>query len=216
MNQQNAILLELHYLPSIQYMSKFLAYEQVFIEQHEHYLKGSYRNRAHLAGANGLLRLSIPLRKGKNEQQSISQVAIAYDEPWYAHHWHSIRSAYSNSPFFPYYEDYFAPLFKKKTATLFDFNLELLKLLIELLGLPSHFSLTENYEAQPTNALDFRNGIFPKKHRQKIDTHFEPVPYAQVFEEKNGFLPNLSILDLLFCTGPQAALVLEQTIQAPN
>jgi hypothetical protein len=216
MNRQNEILLELQYLPCIQYMSKFLAYDTVHIEQHENYLKGSYRNRAHLGGANGILRLSIPLRKGKNEQQDIRKVELAYDEPWLSHHWHSIQSAYGNSPYFPFYEEALSAVFQEKEQFLFDFNLKLLDTLLVQLGLPKNYKLTESFEKSPADIKDFRNGIFPKKHRQKEDADFEAPRYRQVFEEKNGFLPNLSILDLLFCTGPQAVLLLENAIIPPK
>lgn len=217
MNPQNAILLELQYLPGIQYMSKFLQYESVWIEQHENYLKGSYRNRAYLAGPNGVLRLSIPLRKGKNEQQNIREVEIAYDEPWLSQHWSGIQSAYGNAPYFLYYADAFQPLYEQQENSLFDFNLKLLKLIIELLGIAPNYQFTHSFQATTDpHKLDFRNGIFPKKHRQKKDLHFQPAHYRQVFEEKNGFLPNLSILDLLFCAGPQAQLILENSIVQPK
>lgn len=207
------ILLELHYLPSIQYFSKFLAHPTVFIEQHENYLKGSYRNRCYIVGANGLQRLSIPLKSGKNERQAIRDVQIAYTENWQTQHWTSIRSAYGRAPYFEYFADEIQPFFQKKPTFLYDFNWHLLMLLVDILQLDVDIQQTKQYEKQTTaEIIDFRNGIFPKKHRQKEDKRFLPMPYAQVFEERHGFLPNLSILDLLFCTGPQASLILEQSI----
>lgn len=207
------ILLELQYLPPVQYFTKWIKYEQVWIEQHENYLKGSYRNRCHIAGVNGPLRLSIPLLKGKNEQQNIREARIAYHEPWQSQHWQSITSAYGNAPFFPFYGEEIAPFFQKKYEFLFDLNRELMQCLLRLIGLPEELNFTQTFEKKPdAGILDFRNGIFPKKHRQKKDEAFQPVHYSQVFQEKNGFLPNLSILDLLFCTGPQALLILEQSV----
>lgn len=208
-----SILLELHYFPSVQYFSKFLTYPNILIEQHENYLKGSYRNRCHIAGANGLQRLSIPLKRGKNEQLSIRKVRISYDENWQSQHWTSIRSAYGRAPYFEYFADEIQPFFQKQYEYLFDFNWDLLMLMMDLLQLEADVKLTNQYE-QRTNAeiFDFRNGIFPKKHRQKEDALFKLVPYPQVFEERHGFLGNLSILDLLFCTGPQAGLILEQCV----
>lgn len=207
-----SILLELQYLPPIQYFSKWSKYDQVWIEQHENYLKGSYRNRCHIAGVNGLLRLSIPLLKGKNEGQSIQEVRIAYHEPWQTQHWTSISSAYGNAPFFEHYAPEIAPFFEKKYDFLFDLNRDLLCCLLRLIGLPDGLTFTSSFQKETAAEIyDFRNGIFPKKHRQKEDQAFKPVHYSQVFEEKNGFLPNLSILDLLFCTGPQALLIIEST-----
>ena len=208
-----SILLELHYFPSVQYFSKLLAYPNVFIEQHENYLKGSYRNRCHIAGANGLQRLSIPLKRGKNEQLSIRDVRISYDENWQSQHWISIRSAYGRAPFFEYFADEIQPFFEKKPNFLFDWNWDLLMLMVDLLQLDTDIQQTTQYEKQTSSEIfDFRNGIFPKKQRQKEDGLFTPVAYPQVFKERHGFLANLSILDLLFCTGPQASLILEQCV----
>lgn len=207
-----AVLLELQYLPCVQYFSKLAHYPVVYIEAEENYQKGSYRNRCHIAGANGLLRLSIPLKQGKNEQQNIREVEIAYKEPWQSQHWNSIRSAYGNAPYFEFYAGQLKPHFEEKPAFLFDFSYGLLQTLLELLQLDASLRLTDAYEKEtPKSLLDLRNAIHPKKHRRRADTHFTPAPYPQVFLEKHGFLPNLSILDLLFCTGPQAPLILEES-----
>lgn len=210
------ILIELHYLPCVQFFSKLYAFEEVIIEQHENYLKGSYRNRTHIAGANGLLRLSIPLMKGKNEQQGIQSVQIAHHESWAQQHWASIQSAYGNAPFFEYYADAFEPIFKASPSHLFAFNKELLETVLSFLEFPAKLHWSEHFTkvTDENECLDFRNGIFPKKHRQKEDAQFEPKPYLQVFSDKNGFIPNLSILDLLFCHGPQSSLILEDCVKS--
>ncbi|MCP3927868.1 MAG: WbqC family protein [Bacteroidetes bacterium] len=208
------ILLELQYLPPIQYFTKFLLHEQVIIEQWENYQKGSYRNRCVIVGPNGLQRLTVPLRSGKNEGQNIQKVEIAYDEPWQIRHWRAICTAYNNSPYFPYYEGQLEPFFQRQFTFLFDFNKSLLNLLLDLLQIKTSIIYSARYEKSPeVNMQDFRNGIFPKKHRQKEDPNFYAAAYPQVFLEKHGFLPNLSILDLLFCTGPQAQIVLEESIK---
>lgn len=189
-------------------------YDKIYIEQHENYLKRSYRNRCHIAGANGLLRLSIPLRKGKNERQNIRQTKISYDENWQAHHWQSIKSAYSNAPFFDYYADELAPYFEQQQQEyLFDWNWGLLQEVIALMGIAPNLELTETYQTSlPDTILNFRNGVSPKT-QEKSDPNFEPQSYSQVFLEKSGFLPNLSILDLLFCTGPEASYILEKSVK---
>ena len=214
MEKKESILLELQYLPPVQYFTKFLKYDFVIIEQHEHYTKGSYRNRCHIAGANGILRLSIPLQKGKNEQLPIQEVAIAYNQHWQSHHWASIRSAYGNAPFFDHYAIYLEPFFKNKNHPfLFQFNSALLECILSLLQITTTICYTTEYKKDlAENVLDFRGGIHPKKHSQQTDYHFLDKPYPQIFIEKNDFLPNLSILDLLFCTGPQAPLLLEEMI----
>ncbi len=211
----DAVLLELHYLPCIQYFSKLAHYPVVYIEQQENYQKGSYRNRCHIAGANGLLRLSVPLRQGKNEQQPISQVEIAFKEPWQARHWAGIQSAYGNAPFFEFYAEPLQGLFQQRPAMLSDLNRALLLRLAELLQLGCEIRFTEQYAKKPpAGILDMRNAIHPKKHCRRPDPHFQPIGYPQVFLEKHGFIPNLSILDLLFCTGPQARLLLEGSFVA--
>ena len=213
MKEANSIVLELQYLPCIQYFTKFLMYDKVLIEQSENYLKGSYRNRCHLASANGLIRLTIPLLKGKNEQQPIKDVQIAYFDSWPPNHWQTIQSAYGRAPFFEFYEEELKDLILSKPKNLFSFNLSMLNWILDQLGIEKKYDLTNHYQRNYTLPIaDFRNCIFPKKSRQKKDDSFKPALYNQVFEEKNGFIPNLSILDLLFCTGPEARLILEKSI----
>ncbi|MEM8524307.1 MAG: WbqC family protein [Bacteroidota bacterium] len=211
MQEKNTIaLIESHYLPCVQYLAQFLKYETIIIEQYEHYQKRSYRNRCHIMGANGLLRLSIPLQSGKNQQMNIREVRISYQENWQQLHWKSIASAYRNAPFFEYYADYLAPFFEQKEEFLFDWNHKLLLQLLDLLQLENNVQLSEQYEPTPTFPIvDRRDSIRAKKSRHKEALSFETIPYVQVFQERHGFVPNLSILDLLFCTGPQAILYLE-------
>ncbi len=203
------ILLETQYLPPIQYFTKLTSGEPVYIEQWEHYQKGTYRNRCHIAAANGLTRLTIPLIKGKNEQQAIREVRIAYFEPWQRQHWQSIRSAYGNSPFFEFYADALQPFYEKPFPFLFDFNLELLQTLLKLLRMDVKLQLTDAYvDPVPSDWTDLRNAIHPKPHLQKPDPHFTPKPYHQVFEDRYAFLPNLSMLDGLFCLGKSGDLMI--------
>lgn len=209
MTSATGILLELQYLPSIQYFTKLLHYPIVYVEAHEHYVKGTFRNRCNIASANGLLRLSIPLEKGKNEQQHIREVRIAYYEPWQHWHWEGIKSAYGKSPFFEHYADYFEPFYQKHYDLLFNWNWDLLQMIVKVLGIRPDIQFTNEYQKNlPPDVIDFRNVISPKVQRQIPDLHFQPIRYEQVFIEKHGFLPNLSILDLLFCTGPEAISIL--------
>jgi hypothetical protein len=213
MHVPKKILIELQYLPPVQYFSKFALHEAVRIEQYEHYQKRSYRNRSHMAGPNGVLRLSIPLCSGKNEQQPIREVLIAGQEAWQRRHWQSIRTAYGNAPFFEFYADALQPFYERPYKFLFDFNRDLLYLLLDILDLPGRLEWTGAFDqTPPEDTLDFRDAIRPQKKESKPDPYFHPVRYQQVFEEKNGFLANLSILDLLFCSGPQAPLILKECI----
>ncbi len=206
-------VIELPYLPNIQFFSKLMLYQQVFLEQHENYRKSSYRNRCYIAGPNGQHRLSIPLKKGKNEQQNIQQVEIAFNEPWPHQHWQAIQSAYGNAPFFEFYVDYFQPIFEQPDESLFAFNQRLFNTLLKVIPVTAKIEYTSEYhEEWPSDADDLRHFMLPKKMGREADDFYQAAPYPQVFQEKHGFLANLSILDLLFCTGPQTVQYLEKSI----
>ncbi len=203
------LLIELHYLPNIAFFSLLNQFQRVQIEACENYQKGTFRNRTRLAGANGQLRLSVPLRAGKNEQQPIQEVRIAYDEPWQRQHWHTIQSAYGKAPYFEFYSPALEPLFQIPYEFLFDWNKTLLQTILKLLPLDIEVRLSTTFQLKQNTAktVDARNKINPRLSALPFDS----PTYAQVFQEKHGFLPNLSILDLLFCTGPESVLLLDQS-----
>jgi len=185
---EKTILLELHYLPSIQYVSKLLQYPNTMLEQHENY--------------------------SKNQQQPIKEVKLKYDEPWQNQHWSAIKSAYGKSPFFEHYEHLFFPIFQKKYEYLWDWNWDLLQVILSIISFEKNIELTEEFEKElAENILDFRNRISPKENKNFEDPNFSQAKYVQVFEAENGFLPNLSILDLIFCTGPEAIIYLERSLE---
>lgn len=206
------ILLELPYFPSIQFFSKWFGYEHIIVEQWENYQKRSYRNRCHIAAANGLLRLSIPLAKGKNERLPIRAVEIAYEEAWINQHLTAIRSAYGSAPFFDFYFEEIQAVLEKKWTHLFDLNWAILATIQDLIGLEEKAILSSQFEKNPSDdTLDFRNKIRPQETSYLLDKQFVVEEYTQVFQSKIGFLPNLSILDLLFCKGPESILYLEES-----
>jgi hypothetical protein len=205
-----AVLLDLQYLPGVWYFAKLANHPVALLEQHEHYHKGSYRNRCHIASVNGIQRLTVPLCKGKNQQLPIREVRIAYHEPWQAQHWQAIQSAYGRSPFFEFYADEFSSLFRKKYEWLWDWNYDLLILLVKFIGLKTDLRLTGAYETEPAGIIDLRDKIHPK--RTVPDPDFQPVHYGQVFEDRLGFLGNLSAIDLVFCAGPSAIKILKSSI----
>ncbi|MGB0861709.1 MAG: WbqC family protein [Saprospiraceae bacterium] len=201
------LLIELPYLGTVGYFAKLLQYEEIIIEQHENYRKRTYRNRCHLMSANGILKLSIPLGKGKNQGQNITEVKITYSQPWQVSHWRSIKSAYGRAPYYEYYADEIKAIYDSQPATLFELNKQLMELMIELLQLDLKISYSESFQkALPENTEDGRNMILPNKDFE--DENIILSKYNQVFEDKHGFIPNLSILDLLFCCGPEAQGVL--------
>ena len=183
----------------------------VILEMHSHYNRQSYRNRYHIMGANGQLALSIPVEKNKNGKVTDKDVKIAYHTPWQHNHWHSLVSAYNSSPFFQFYSDEIEPFFRDKHPNLFDFNLKSTELLCELLGIDVKIDLTDDFiDPEHNDFLDLRDHIHPKAPINRALTGTSTIPYKQVFDERHGFQPNLSILDLLFNKGPEALLVLEE------
>lgn len=204
-------LLSLAYLPPVSWCAVAWKAETVVIEACDHYQKGSLRNRCHLAGPNGVQRLSIPLAQGKNQQTPIREVRISYAEPWQRQHCRSIKTAYGNAPFFEHYADDILAFYERPYPLLFDYNLDFLQFIFQKkMGWKGRFILTEQYHPKGEWPLgpDFRDTFSGEP--QQYPSWFEPQRYAQVFAEKSGFLPNLSLLDLLFCCGKQSGQVLEK------
>lgn len=210
MQAPNTALLPTAFCPPISYIAAFLHFERVQIEQHEHYQKGGMRNRCFIATANGPLRLTVPLLKGKHQQLPVREVRIDYRTPWIKNHWHAIESAYRRAPFFEEYAAYLLPVLQQKPAFLFDLNLALLELILKFLGVPGVLVLSEAYENVPGTKTDLRQTFRPLA---SPSPWFQPQSYPQVFEDKHGFIPNLSILDLLFCMGPEARFRIAKCIR---
>ncbi len=204
------VLLSTAYLAPIQYYSKLLKYGEVFIEIHENYPKQTYRNRCNIYGANGLLCLSIPVKKIQTKTKT-KDIKIDYVTNWQKLHWKSIESAYRSSPYFEYYADDFLPYFTKKTDFLIDYNAALQEMIIDLIGFQVKINLTNNYIlAAELESDDFREIINPKKNVN--DSNFKSVEYIQVFSSKTRFIPNLSIIDLLFNVGSDTLSLLKSTL----
>ena len=206
------VVLSTAYFPPVQYISKFLA-GSVTIEAHESYLKQSYRNRCSILAANGPMALSVPVVKWHGERMPIAEVQLDYDKPWQKIHFKSIESAYKNSPFYDYYIDDFMPFFENRYERLFDFNQRILEVILQSLSIAPNIGYTSDYDKVIENKIDLRYAISPKESQQQPDPHFAPVEYYQVFADRYGFTPNLSILDLLFNEGPMAKSILEQSIK---
>lgn len=207
------ILLSTAYLPPVQYITKFLFGTPVYIEKQENYQKQSYRNRCHIYGANGRQCLVIPVKKRHGRKTNIGEVEIDHQSGWQKIHLKSIESAYRLSAFYEYYADEFRALYEKKTAFLFDWNLLLLETMLNLLEIPGKAVMTAGWEKEPIKFLDFRQMINPKSRLEKSDSTFNPHPYQQVFQERFGFLPNLSIIDLMFNEGPMTVSILQQSLK---
>lgn len=201
-------LIPLHYLPCIEYFICILKHEQILLEVNENYIKQTYRNRCCIKTSQKTESLIVPVRKG-NSHIPIREVEIDYEQRWVATHWRTIQSAYGKSPFFEHYADLFQAVFKKKFEKLFDLNLDLLTLCLNLLEIDSTLSFTTFYEKVASSPInDFRSTIHPKVS-YKNNGLLEPCIYNQVFGR--NFAENLSIIDLLFCEGPNARHILLQS-----
>jgi len=202
MNQ--TAILPTAYLGPIQYYQKLLIYPACIIEHHEHFIKQTFRSRCEIYSPNGVLTLSIPLEK-RNKRQAVKDTRISYEYNWQILHWRSLESSYRRSPFFEYYEDDLWPFFEdKKYDFLVDFNEAIQQEILGLLKAKPNYTFSTEYKSNYENADDFRQLISPKES-PAADPAFEAKPYSQVFETRHGFLPNLSIADLLFNQGSRAA-----------
>ncbi len=200
------MIIDLQYLPSLEYFACILQQEVITIEAHEYYEKQSYRNRCIIQTTNKIDSLSIPVQNG-NKKVLIRDLRIEYHQDWQRRHWGAIHSAYGKSPFFEFYAEYFKNILDKKTDFLFDLNFELLSICLKLLRLEKKFIFTEKYEKEVE--FDFRGKIHPKRDFS-LNGIYQPAVYRQNFGSE--FVPNLSILDLLFCQGNQASKILQSSM----
>ena len=198
-------LLQTTYFGPIQWYQKLYRYDHCLIEQYDSYQKQTYRNRCVIATANGLQALTMPV-EGTGEKCLVKDLRISDHNNWRRIHWNALMSAYSESPFFDYYADDIHPFFEKKYDFLIDFNEAIRQKVCELMDIHPNVSYTSDFRHQTSDIVDFRE-VINTKHPQ-ADADFQSQRYWQVFEGKHGFQANLSILDLLFNTGPESIFYL--------
>lgn len=211
MSENSPILLSTAYFAPIHYYTRVVHHQKIYLERFEHFNKQTYRNRCVILGANGAIPLVVPVVKGRLKKIFIRDLQIAYNEDWQRNHWRTLFSAYNSSPFFEFYEDEIYPLFTEKKKFLFDLNNAINEVICELLEIENPMIHTDDFEKVPENTLNFRELISPKNKKQP-DVQFQPEMYTQVFHERFGFVPNLSILDLLFNEGPNSVNVLQSSL----
>ncbi|NEU07117.1 WbqC family protein [Flavihumibacter sp. R14] len=197
---EKGAIFPLFYHPPIEFFMRLIQHKaSILFENHEHFPKQTFRNRTTVHSPNGKLDLIVPVIKGANVHTPVKDVRISYEFNWQRQHIMSLQTSYRSSAYFEYYENDLIPFYEKNWKFLYDYNLEILQFLFKALKLNIPYSFTPEYLPTYPDLADYRETIHPKK-----DSSLEFKKYFQVFEEKNGFLPNLSILDLLFNQGPQS------------
>jgi len=202
-------IIPVFYLGPVQYFTKFLRHNPILTEQCGNYIKQSYLNRCVILSANGPISLSIPVICPAHPKSLLESVLIDYHTPWNKIHWKAIESAYGKSPYFEFYADDFIPFYNRQYERLMDYNLRLLKLILRILGIDQPLTRTPVWQDSWPGFADYREGIHPKQNRRKDDPEFNAIPYYQVFSPRFGFVPNLSIIDLIFNEGPDAIEILQ-------
>lgn len=198
------ILLHPTYFPSIVQMVAVAQSQAVVFEVEDNYQKQTYRNRAYIAHAHGQLALHVPVTHNKKSgRYMMKEVVVDNSFPWQSQHWKSMQTAYRTSPFFEFYEDDLRELFVEPVHQLLSHNLQIFKKLCEMIGMDCDITLSTEYFREPKQK-DLRFLVASKSVRT-----FELETYHQVFQEHHGFLPNLSVLDLLFNEGPNTITYLE-------
>ena len=203
-----ASLLSSTYFGPIQWYQK-LHRMPCIIEQHDHFVKQTYRNRCVIATANGTQTLTVPIERYYGTKCPMRDIRISDHGNWRHLHWNALVSAYGETPFFEFYADDLRPFFEKRHTFLFDLNLDIMHTMCQLLDVRPQVTLSDQYIVLPSEddaVVDFREAIRPK--HPLPDADFNPTPYYQVRAQRHGFLPNLSILDLLFNEGPEGIFYL--------
>ncbi|NAW51050.1 hypothetical protein GNY06_06585 [Elizabethkingia argentiflava] len=197
------LILPIFYLPPVQWFSQFLDENRIILlEEWENFPKQTYRNRTEIYGANGKLSLIIPIKHTGNRLYRDTQ--ISYAERWQQLHWKSIKTAYQSSPYFEFYEEELKTIFEGQPQSLMQFNLRALHIILRILKIEQDFGFTSSYQDIPAG-VDLRQAFSAKKTVEKLCQK-----YYQVFSDKLGYIPNLSILDLICNLGPESIVYLKK------
>lgn len=198
------LIVDLQYFHAANLFFKLDHFSHCSFELYEHFQKMTFRNRCVVAAANGPVNLSIPVSGGRNQKTVLREVFIDYRERWQDNHWKTLQSAYSRSPYFEHFEEELRALYQRKYRLLWEWNLACFQWACDKLAINTTISFTTEYlESYPPDRYeDWRSRIVPTSINSVFGTG---RTYNQVFEDRNGFLPNMSVLDYLFCNGPMRA-----------
>jgi WbqC-like protein family len=192
------ILLHPTYFPSISQVAAMVQAQSVTFEMEDNFQKQTNRNRMYIYSPNGIQLLNIPIKHSENLHQKTKDTRLETAFNWQKQHFKSLEAAYRTSPFFEYYEDSISSIFTKKHTFLMDLNFETIEIISKCLGVSFGNNKTTEYFHEASGFIDFRHLANGKRDTTVLE------PYTQVFEEKHGFINNLSILDLLFNEGRYA------------
>ena len=220
-NISASCLLSTAYMPPVEYFAAMANSEKVVVEKCEMFQKQSYRTRCHIYSANGLLALTVPVRRNTPEEAVgaqrpshkllIDEILIDYSKPWVQQHERAIEAAYMTTPFFEYYKDDIFAILRSGEQSLFELNRKFIELFNELIGISTPIEYTTEWLPEHSGVEDLRNRIHPKyKGEDMLDQLQIKKPYWQVFSYKQGFIPNLSVLDLLCNEGPNSISFLKR------
>ena len=199
------LLIDYQYFGTVNYYKILLDFKYIEFEEYERYQKGSFRNRTIIPGANGLINLSVPLQNGRDQRSLFKDIKIAYKENWVLQHTRALDACYRRAPFYEYYRDSLFSILASQEEYLMQLDKKLSQWVLKMLKAKMEIAYSSCYQIQlEEDVKDARGICLPN---QKIPLS-DMVTYAQVFEDRNGFQPNMSILDLLFCSGPAATVLL--------
>ncbi|HET8574131.1 MAG TPA: WbqC family protein [Edaphocola sp.] len=200
--QGKILLCSMMPFPTIAWWAKALKARKICFDAFEHYQKMSGRNRYYLAGPSGKQLLSIPLKGGRNQRVAMNKVRVDNDSGWRKTHWRTIQSFYGRAPFFEFFAEDLGDLFESSSESenLYDWSLQGIRLVAGMMGMKLDIEHTEIYrEEYPCGEFsDIR--ILGGENKDVQDQR----PYHQVFQDRAGFVAGCSVLDLMFCLGPQA------------
>ena len=201
------IIVEPHYLGSLEYFVALVKSEEIVLEVCQHFTKQTYKNRCYILTAGGIMPLSVPVKFGN--RTPYKDVTVDHSQTWSKDHWGAFYSAYGKAPFFEFFQEYFQRIWEKKHTYLLDLTTEMMTMCLKVLQYDRSFSLTNEYEKIPDHQLiDLRERILPKKAFEERNLYL-PFPYTQTFG--NIFVPNMSIIDLIMCEGSRASEVLTRS-----
>lgn len=202
------LLIDYQYFGTVNYYKMLFMFKYIEFEEYERYQKGSFRNRTIIAGANGLIPLSVPLQNGRDQRALFRDIKISYKDNWILQHTRALDACYMRAPFYEFYRDNLFALLASQEEYLMDLDRKLIQWVLKMMKANLTISFSTSYLKElSTDLQDGRNQLLPNQ----TSSLGEQVQYAQVFEDRIGFQSNMSILDLLFCNGPSSAGLLKDS-----